>query len=136
MTTESTIAEKHDQRVGYEYLQCKATIENKTNYRLSLNSVDPGMWGKWIQSPTDIPPHGTGHFAAQGRSSSPSGTAGKITYTLVGTDPGAIVTLTFNVPLTGDDGYSISCSPQGAFRVSQTNNGPKQNVGVVTYSIG
>ncbi len=136
MATEHTVAEKDDQGVGYEYLQCHATIVNNTGFRLTLNSIDPGMWGKWMQSPTDVPAYSTGHFAAQGRSMSPSGTEGKITYTLVGSDPGAIITLTFSVPLSGRDRYSITCSPQGAFKVSQQNNGPKENVGRVTYTIG
>lgn len=122
--------------VEYEYLQCHATVVNNTDYRLNLIEIDPNMWGKWIQSPTDVPAGSKGEFSSQGRSDSPSGTEAWLKYTLRGSDPGAIIELSFSVPFTGKNNYSIKCTPKGAVKVREEDNGSSGSKGIVTYTIG
>ena len=119
----------------YEYLQCHATVVNNTEHRMTVGKIDPGMWGKWIQNPTDVPAGKTMHFSAQGRSSSPSGTEAKIQFQLVGTDPGVVLDISFSVPLSGSNKYAIIESPKGSVRTKAESLGDNDNDLVVRFTV-
>lgn len=135
MSDENQSVDSTTEPLGAEYLQCHATVVNNTKHRLSMIKLDPGMWGKWMQSPTDVPANSQGGFSAQGRSHSPSGTECTVTFQLVGADPGGLIELHFNVPYAGKTQYNITCTPVGAFKVSLKHNPLSSNVGKVTYTI-
>lgn len=41
METQHAVVETDDEGLGYEYLQCHATVENHTGHRLTVNNIDP-----------------------------------------------------------------------------------------------
>jgi hypothetical protein len=109
MITESnTAASTAAPILKYEYLQVRATVINFTGIPMEIAGSDLS-WGKWINSPVNVPANDESSFASQGRDSSPSGTEGSATWKL-GT---ATVRVTFSCPLHGSNEQSITCdSPQ------------------------
>ncbi len=89
----------------YEYLQVRATVMNFTNVPMEVTGSDLS-WGKWINSPVNVPAYDESGFASQGRDSSPSGTEGWATWKL----GSASVKVTFSCPLHGSNQQSIVCS--------------------------
>lgn len=89
----------------YEYLQVRATVMNFTSVPMEISGSDLS-WGKWINSPVNVPAYDESGFASQGRDSSPSGTEGWATWKL----GNATVKVTFSCPLHGSNQQSISCS--------------------------
>lgn len=106
MITEPTVATATAAPIlRYEYLQVRATVMNFTSVPMEISGSDLS-WGKWINSPVNVPAYDESGFASQGRDSSPSGTEGWATWKL----GNATVKVTFSCPLHGSNQQSISCS--------------------------
>jgi hypothetical protein len=127
-TAEPTTAETNDPNVKMEYLQVRARVINFTGQPMTVTGSDLS-WGKWMQSPVSTPAHDSSAFASQGRDSSPSGTEGWATWKL----GDATIKVTFSSPFSGSNTQSITCTPQGAYKVSA--EGTSGNVNSVTYKI-
>jgi hypothetical protein len=129
MSAHTTTAEPtSDPNVKYEYLQVRATVSNFTSQAMVVTGSDLS-WGKWIKSPVDTPGYDSSTFASQGRDSSPSGTEGWATWKL----GDAVIKVTFSSPFSGSNTQSISCTPEGAYKVSCT--GTDGHVNTVSYKI-
>jgi hypothetical protein len=112
----------------YEYLQVRASVGNFTKQPMVLTGSDLS-WGKWIQSPVDVPGPGMKSFASQGRDMSPSGTEGWATWKI----GNAVIRVTFSCPLKGPNDQTIKCTPDNLFKVSCEGTGG--DVNTITYSI-
>jgi len=121
--TKSSNTVEADANVMYEYLQVRGTVINFTNNDMVITGSDLS-WGKWINSPVDTPKMDTTNFGCQGRDSSPSGTTGWASWKI----GNAVITINFDCPLHGSNSQSISCSPEGAYKVSCTGTGGDVNV--------
>jgi hypothetical protein len=117
-----------DNKLFYEYLQVRATVNNFTSSDMILTGSDLS-WGKWMQSPVDTPSGDSSTFSSQGRDSSPSGTEGWATWKIAD----AVIKVTFSCPLNGHNDQSITCTPLGAFKVSSSGTGG--DINSVTYKI-
>lgn len=130
MSTEpitSATATLHDPQPNYEYLKVEATVNNFTGEEMVLTGSDLS-WGKWIQSPVNVPKYDNKGFSSQGRDSSPSGTEGWATWTL----GGASVKVTFSSPFSGSNTQTISCS---STKYLVSAKGTDGHVNTVTFTI-
>ncbi|MEO6920275.1 MAG: aegerolysin family protein [Collimonas sp.] len=109
-------------KVAYERLQVQGTVSNFTQLPMIIKSSNLS-WGKWMQSPVDVPSFSNSRFASQGRDSSPSGTEGTATWHI----GNAIITIHFGCPLNGSNSQRISCEPPGAFKVTCDGTGGDVN---------
>jgi hypothetical protein len=109
-------------------LQVRATVYNLTGQDMILADSDLS-WGKWIQSPGNVPSCNPSSFSAQGASLTPSGTEGKASWKL----GDAIIRVTFNTPAAGDNTQSIECSPANQYKVRSW--GTQGKVNEVAYTI-
>lgn len=93
-------------------LQAKATVYNLVKEEMTLagSHLD---WGKWIESPTDVPAFSAKSFAAQGASLTPSGTEGWVSWKF----HDAVIKVTFNVPAAGNNTHTIECTPANRYKV-------------------
>ncbi|MEP7009581.1 MAG: aegerolysin family protein [Acidobacteriota bacterium] len=106
MITESnTAAPTAAPILKYEYLQVRATVINFTGQTMEVTGSDLS-WGKWINSPGNVPANDESSFGSQGRDSSPSGTEGWATWKI----GSATIKVTFSCPLHGSNQQSISCT--------------------------
>ncbi len=115
-----------DPQPNYEYLQVRATVNNFVGEAMVLTGSDLS-WGKWIQTPVDVPAYDDKGFASQGRDSSPSGTEGWATWKL----GDATIKVTFSSPFSGDNTQSISCTPD-LYKVSSSGTQGHVNNAVFT----
>jgi len=129
MSTETQTKSQTDRpdKLMYEYLQVRATVVNFTDQTMILTGSDLS-WGKWIQSPVDVPKEDSITFASQGRDSSPSGTEGWASWKI----GSATITVNFSCPLHGSNSQSITCDSP-AFIVSATGTGG--DVNTVSYKV-
>jgi Aegerolysin len=111
----------------YEYLQVQATVRNMTGLPMTITGSDLS-WGKWMQSPVDVPAGGSITFSSQGRDSSPSGTEGWASWKV----GNANVTVDFSCPLHGSNSQSIG-SDQAS--VATACNGTGGNVNTCVFYI-
>lgn len=107
----------------YEYLQVRGTVINFTDQDMEITGSDLS-WGKWINSPVNTGSMSMSTFGSQGRDSSPSGTTGWATWKI----GDAVIRITFDTPLRGSNSQSISCSPEGAFKVTAQGTGGDINI--------
>ena len=117
--TEETVAPG----TRYEYLQVRATVANFTKDDMNITGSDL-TWGKWINSPVTTAAMDTSSFGSQGRDSSPSGTTGWATWKI----GNATIKVNFDCPLKGSNSQSITCTPEGAYKVTATGTGGDVNV--------
>ena len=103
------------------------TVNNFTGEEMVLTGSDLS-WGKWIQSPVNVPKYDNKGFSSQGRDSSPSGTEGWATWTL----GGASVKVTFSSPFSGSNTQTISCS---STKYLVSAKGTDGHVNTVTFTI-
>ncbi len=106
----------------YEYLQVQATVSNFTDQSMILTGSNLS-WGKWMQTPVDVPAQDASNFSSQGRDSSPSGTEGWATWSI----GKATITVMFSSPFVGSNTQSITCVPAGAYSVSCNGTGGHVN---------
>ncbi len=121
--------------VNDEYLIVDAIVCNRTSWPMRLTGSNLS-WGKWVQTPIDVPPNKDGKFVAQGRDSSPSGTTGWAEWVLEGHPSGMApkIRVTFDNPAVGPDKVSITCEPRDLVHVQAVQT--RGNHNYVTYTIG
>jgi len=106
-----------------ENMKSKVIVQNYVNHELTVKS-ESLEWGKWVQTPVNCAPlHITNlAFYSEGAEGSATGTQGQVNYNIAGV-ANAVLTINWNVPYSGDNGFSASITPANSGLIA-TMTGP------------
>jgi len=105
-------------------------VHNHTNYRMILTGSNLS-WGKWGQSPVDVPSHSHINFDSMGRENSPSGTEGWATWQLE--DQPITITVRWDDPYIGSNNFGMESNPPHAVPMSMEPSDPPSGSNVTVH---